>query len=70
MKLCLFVNDVAAESPEYTTTRLAVAAGQRGHDVWYVGAGDFQCADDEVAARAWHAPERGHRPRGVPLRRG
>ncbi len=57
MKLCLFVNDVAAESPEYTTTRLAVAAGQRGHDVWYVGAGDFQCADDEVAARAWHAPD-------------
>jgi glutathione synthase len=40
MKLAFFVNEVETEISEYTTTRLAVGACKRGHDVWYVGAGD------------------------------
>ncbi len=41
MRLGLFVNDVATEVANYTTTRIAVAAIERGHEVWYIGAGDF-----------------------------
>jgi len=57
VKLGFFVNDVEGERPEYTTTRLARAAVGRGHDVWYIGAGDFACEpDDAVRARACRAP--------------
>ena len=53
MKLAMFVNDVATEKPEYTTTRLARAAVDRGHDVWYMGAGDFAYdPDDALRAQA------------------
>lgn len=41
MRLAFFVNDVATEIDEYTTTRLALAAAAAGHEVWYVGAGDI-----------------------------
>ena len=57
MKLCMFVNDLADELPTYTTTRLAMAAGYMGHDVWYVDAGDFASdPDDALRAHAWHPP--------------
>lgn len=57
MKLGIFVNDVASEKPQFTTTRLAMAAVRRGHDVWYIGAGDFACdPDDAVRAQACRAP--------------
>jgi glutathione synthase len=57
VKLGIFVNDVASEKPEYTTTRLGMAAVRRGHDVWYIGAGDFACdPDDAVRAQACRAP--------------
>lgn len=57
MKLGLFVNEVAAERPEYTTTGLALAALARGHEVWYMGAGDFACdPDDALSAHACRAP--------------
>lgn len=57
MKLGIFVNDVAGERPEYTTTRLAMAAANRGHDVWYIGAGDFACdPDDAVRAQGCRVP--------------
>lgn len=57
MRLGMFVNDVAGENPEYTTTRLALAAANRGHDVWYIGAGDFACdPDGAVRAQARRAP--------------
>ncbi|MGH2806621.1 MAG: glutathione synthase [Actinomycetota bacterium] len=42
MKIVFFVNDVATEVDEYTTTRFAIAAARMGHDVWYVGAGDVR----------------------------
>jgi glutathione synthase len=52
--LAYFVNDVATEIDEYTTTRLARAAAQRGHEVWYVGVGDveFGGSEGQVVARA------------------
>ena len=42
MKLVFFVNDVATEVDEYTTTRLAIAAARMEHEVYYVGAGDVR----------------------------
>jgi glutathione synthase len=58
MRLAFFVNDVTTEIDEYTTTRLARAASQRGHEVWYVGVGDveFGESDGQLVARA-HAAE-------------
>jgi glutathione synthase len=54
MRLAFFVNDVATEVDEYTTTRLARAAAQLGHEVWYVGVGDVELgeSDGQLAARA------------------
>jgi glutathione synthase len=53
----MFVNDLATELPTYTTTRLAMEARERGHEVWYVDAGDFACdPDDTLRAHAWPAP--------------
>jgi glutathione synthase len=54
MRIGLFVNDVATEVDEYTTTRLARAAARAGHDVWYVGVGDVELgeSDDRLLARA------------------
>jgi glutathione synthase len=64
VKLGIFVNDVATEKPEYTTTRLAMAAVNRGHDVWYIGAGDFAYVpDDALRAQACRATT-GHTDQG------
>lgn len=57
MKIALFVNDVAKEEPKYATTRLAMTAADRDHEVWYVGADDFHYdADEQVRARGRRAP--------------
>jgi glutathione synthase len=60
VRLAFFVNDVATEIDEYTTTRLARAASRRGHEVWYVGIGDVELSDGdgELVARA-HSAEFG-----------
>lgn len=54
MRIAFFVNDVATEVDEYTTTRLARAAAQGGHEVWYVGIGDVELgeSDGQLLARA------------------
>jgi glutathione synthase len=53
MKLGLLVNDIATERAGYTTTRLAVTALERGHEVWVMGAGDLAYDPDEtIRARA------------------
>lgn len=53
MRIGVFVNDLATEKPEYTTTRLGMAATARGHEIWYIGAEDFACdPDGSVRARA------------------
>jgi glutathione synthase len=53
MRIGFVVNEVAAEQPKYTTTRLALAATRRGHDAWLTGVGDFAHEPDtSVATRA------------------
>ena len=53
MKIAFMVNEVVTEVDEYTTTRLARAAAQGGHQVWYVGVGDAELGvDGELVARA------------------
>ena len=58
MRVAFLVNDVATEIDEYTTTRLARAAAQGGHEVWYVGIGDAELgeSDGQLVARAHPAP--------------
>ncbi len=53
MRIAFLVNEVVTEIDEYTTTRLARAAAQLGHEVWYVGVGDAELGGDgQLAARA------------------
>ena len=57
MKLGFVVNDIRTEETGYTTTRLAMAAVNLGHEAWVMGAGDFAYDPDErIRARARHAP--------------
>lgn len=58
MQLGIVVNDIATEEPGYTTTRLAIAATTRGHEVWIAGVGELSYDLDEyVHARARQAPK-------------
>ncbi|XVX19092.1 glutathione synthetase [Actinomycetota bacterium] len=53
MKIGFVVNDVAGESPVYTTTRLALTATQMGHEAYLMGVGDFAYQPDgSLAAKA------------------
>lgn len=53
MKIAFFVNNVRTEDKGYTTTRLAMTALNRGHEIWYIGAEDLALdPDDTVRARA------------------
>ena len=52
MKLAFLVTDVPTEVDEYTTTRLARAAAQMGHDAWYVGVGDMTHTGGDGPLRA------------------
>jgi len=57
MRIAFFVNDVDTEQENYTTTRLALAAHTRGHDVWYAGADDLTTLpDSSLSARAAPIP--------------
>lgn len=59
MKIGLFVNDIQSERATYTTTRIALEAYRRGHEVWYISAGDFAYDPDEmVHAHARSVPPR------------
>lgn len=56
MRVAFLVNEVATEIDEYTTTRLARAAAQLGHEVWYVGVGDAEHGEgDGLMAHAHRA---------------
>jgi len=47
------VNDIDTEKAGYTTIRLAMAAINRGHEAWFIGASDFAYdPDDKIRARA------------------
>jgi glutathione synthase len=53
MRIGFVVNDVATEHPQYTTTRLAMAASNRDHEIWLMGVGDLaQAAEGNVVVRA------------------
>ena len=53
MRIGFVVNDVKTEQAGYTTIRLAMTAVNRGHQVWFIGTGDFGYnTDDHVHARA------------------
>lgn len=47
MKIAFVVNQVRKETPEYTTTGLALQAHKMGHEVYYMGVGDLAYLDDE-----------------------
>jgi len=58
MRIGFFVNSVKTEEPGYTTTRLAMAAINRGHEAWVMGADDMAYDPDEkIRARARSAPK-------------
>ncbi|MFC1758402.1 glutathione synthetase [Planctomycetota bacterium] len=53
MRVGFVVNDIATETVNFTTTRLAMAAVNRGHEAWLIGSGDLAFdPDDHVRARA------------------
>lgn len=53
MRIGFVVNNVATEKAQYTTTRLAMAASNRGHEVWLMGVGELaQDADGQAVAHA------------------
>ncbi len=69
MKLAFVVNDIDTEWAGYTTTHLAMAATNLGHEVWYLGVGDFTYdADENVHAKARSVPPRRYRSDKVYLR--
>ena len=62
MRLGIIVNDIKTELADYTTTRLAIAATNLGHDVWYMGVGDLACDPDEKThGRARRVPDKKYR---------
>ena len=59
MRLGFMVNDIKTEEPGYTTIRLAMAAVNRGNEVWLMGAGDFAYdVDEHIYARAKSASKK------------
>jgi glutathione synthase len=57
MKIGFVVNSIETELASFTTTRLAMAAVNRGHEAWLIGTGDLALdPDDRVRARARSAP--------------
>lgn len=57
MRIGFLVNDVDTEEAEFSTTRLALAAAERGWETWYLGIGDFTCMPgDAMHALARPAP--------------
>ncbi len=70
MRLGIAVNDIATEWADYTTTHLAMAATNLGHEVWYMGMGDFvYAADESVHAHATAVPCKRYRASHVYLDR-
>ena len=62
MRIAFVVNDIKTEHPGYTTTHLAQAATNMGHEAWYISVSDF-CyeADENVHAIATRVAQKGHR---------
>lgn len=57
MRIAFFVNDVVDEKESFTTTRLAVAAATRDHEVYYIDAEHFSLDEEPgMPAGAFRAP--------------
>lgn len=57
MRIAFFVNSIEDETPNFSTTALALAALGRGHDICYVTPADFVLrADDSLCVRAQVLP--------------
>jgi glutathione synthase len=57
MRIAFFVNSIEGETANYSTTHLALAALNRGHDICYLTPADFVLrADDNLAVRARTLP--------------
>jgi glutathione synthase len=62
MRIGFVVNDLETEEEVYTTTRLALAATNAGHEAWILGVGDFAYdPDGKLRARAHGAPGKEYR---------
>lgn len=62
MRLGLIVNDIQTELGDYTTTHLAIAATNLGHEVWYMSVADLAYEPDEKAhAYARRVPDKKYR---------
>ena len=62
MKVGFVVSRVTTEKPQYTTTRLAMAARNLGHEVWLIGVGDLaQNADGKIVAHAAGPADKSYR---------
>ena len=58
MRIGFVVNDIKTEEAGFTTTRLGVAATNRGHEAWLINVGDLAYDSDElVRAHAKRAPK-------------
>ena len=58
MRIGFVVNDIKTEEAGYTTTRLGVAATNRGHEAWTISVGDLAYDPDElVKAKATRPPK-------------
>ena len=69
MRIGFMVNDIKTEEPGYTTSRLAMAAINRGHEVWVMGAGDFAYdVDEKIRARARSVPKSKYKSSDVYLK--
>ncbi len=69
MRIGFVVNDIKTEEPGYTTTRLAMACINMGHEAWVLGAGDFAYdADDRIRGRARSATKKNYKSSEVYLK--
>jgi glutathione synthase len=65
MLIAFFVNDMAREFPNYTTTVLAYEAVKRGHRACYITPGDFvMLPDNSMQIHARMAPEKKFKSHG------
>lgn len=58
MRLGIVVNDIRTEEPGFTTTRIALVAASRGHDILYMGLSDLAYDVDERVRAHAHRPLR------------
>jgi glutathione synthase len=69
MKIGIVVNDILTELDDYTTTHLAMAATNMGHEVWYMSVGDMVYElDGHCYAHVRQMPQRHFRSSTVYLK--